>query len=52
MPDVGLEPFVTEGDGYALLASAYMGDKSTFDGLWAYTHEKRSNDYNSMAFFI
>lgn len=33
----------TEGDGYALLAAAYMADKPTFDGLWMRTHDKRRN---------
>jgi endo-1,4-beta-D-glucanase Y len=27
---------VSEGIGYGLLLSAYFGDKTTFDGLWAY----------------
>ena len=31
----------TEGDGYALLAAAYMADKPTFDGLWMRIHDKR-----------
>lgn len=31
----------TEGDGYALLAAAYMADKPTFDGYWMCTHDKR-----------
>ena len=31
----------TEGDGYALLAAAYMADKATFDGYWMCTHDKR-----------
>lgn len=31
----------TEGDGYALLAAAYMADKPTFDGLWMRTHDLR-----------
>lgn len=31
----------TEGDGYALLAAAYMADKTTFDGLWMRTHDLR-----------
>lgn len=31
----------SEGDGYALLAAAYMGDKVTFDGYWMCTHDKR-----------
>ncbi len=31
----------TEGDGYALLAAAYMADKVTFDGLWMRTHDLR-----------
>lgn len=33
----------TEGDGYALLAAAYMADKTTFDGYWMCTHDKRRN---------
>jgi len=28
-----------EGDGYAMLAAAYMADKTTFDGLWMRTHD-------------
>ena len=31
----------SEGDGYALLGAAYMGDKATFDGLWFRTHDLR-----------
>lgn len=31
----------SEGDGYALLAAAYMADKVTFDGYWMATHDKR-----------
>ena len=30
----------SEGDGYALLAAAYMADKATFDGYWMCTHDK------------
>ena len=33
----------TEGDGYALLAAAYMADKPTFDGLWMRIHDLRRN---------
>jgi gliding motility-associated-like protein/uncharacterized repeat protein (TIGR01451 family) len=33
--------FVSEGDGYALLAAAYFADKPTFDGLWAWIHDNR-----------
>lgn len=33
----------TEGDGYGLLACAYMADKVTFDGYWMCTHDKRRN---------
>ncbi|MBY0424008.1 MAG: hypothetical protein K2Q22_00095, partial [Cytophagales bacterium] len=33
--------FVSEGDGYALLAAAYFGDKATFDGLWFWIHDNR-----------
>ena len=31
----------TEGDGYALLAAAYMGDIVTFNGYWICSHDKR-----------
>ncbi|MDR2963497.1 MAG: DUF11 domain-containing protein, partial [Bacteroidales bacterium] len=31
----------TEGDGYALLAAAYMADQVTFNGYWMCTHDKR-----------
>ncbi len=31
----------TEGDGYALLAAAYMADAVTFNGYWMCTHDKR-----------
>ncbi len=40
-PDTGPEPDVSEGDGYALLAAAYMADKPTFDGLWMYVHDNK-----------
>ncbi|MFW5851535.1 MAG: glycosyl hydrolase family 8, partial [Bacteroidota bacterium] len=33
--------FVSEGDGYALLAAAYFADKPTFDGLWLWIHDHR-----------
>ena len=29
----------TEGEGYALLAAAYMGDRETFNGLWMRVHD-------------
>ena len=29
----------SEGDGYALLAAAYMGDRVTFNGLWMRIHD-------------
>lgn len=34
----GFLPFA-EGYGFALLAAAYMADKTTFDGLWLYFHD-------------
>lgn len=37
----------SEGDGYALIAAAYMGDKETFDGLWFRTHDTRMITYPS-----
>jgi uncharacterized repeat protein (TIGR01451 family) len=40
-------PDVTEGDGYALLAAAYMADKKTFDGLWLWIHDNRMNKVRS-----
>ncbi len=36
--------FVSEGDGYAMLAAAYMADKPTFDGLWMWIHDNRASD--------
>jgi uncharacterized repeat protein (TIGR01451 family) len=33
--------FVSEGDGYALLAAAYFADKDAFDGLWMWIHDNR-----------
>ena len=38
--------FVSEGDGYALLAAAYFADKATFDGLWAWIHDNRLSGVN------
>ncbi len=35
----------SEGSGYAMLAAAYMGDKYTFDGLWARNHDLRKVKY-------
>jgi len=40
-------PDCTEGDGYALIAAAYMGDKQTFDGLWLWMHDHRMNKVRS-----
>ena len=39
--NIGCPYDCTEGDGYALLAAAYMADKVTFDGLWMRTHDLR-----------
>ncbi len=39
--NIGCPYDCTEGDGYALLAAAYMADKTTFDGLWMRTHDLR-----------
>lgn len=33
--------FVSEGDGYALIAAAYFADKEAFDGLWLWIHDNR-----------
>ena len=33
--------FVSEGDGYAMLAAAYFADRPTFDGIWAWVHDNR-----------
>jgi uncharacterized repeat protein (TIGR01451 family) len=30
-----------EGDGYYLLAAAYMGDKATFDGYYMWAHDRQ-----------
>jgi len=32
-----------EGDGYYLLAAAYMGDKATFDGYYMWAHDRGFN---------
>ncbi|MDR1729351.1 MAG: DUF11 domain-containing protein, partial [Prevotellaceae bacterium] len=40
-PDNGRPYDCTEGDGYALLAAAYMADQVTFNGLWLRTHDFR-----------
>jgi|GEM_PF-3446753 len=39
----GPEPDVSEGDGYALLAMAYMADKKAFDGLYMYVHDHKAS---------
>lgn len=39
--NVGCPYDCSEGDGYALIAAAAMGDKPTFDGLWMRTHDVR-----------
>lgn len=41
----GPEPDVTEGDGYALLAAAYMADKPTYDGLFMYIHDHKASRF-------
>jgi endo-1,4-beta-D-glucanase Y len=37
-PDEGNDT-VSEGIAYGMLAAAYMGDRTTFDGLWAYAKQ-------------
>ena len=37
----GPAPNVSEGDGYALLAMAYMADKPAFDGLFMYVNDNK-----------
>jgi endo-1,4-beta-D-glucanase Y len=37
---------VSEGMGYGMLAAVYMGDQTTFDGLWAFT--KANLDANGL----
>ncbi len=39
--NIGCPYDCSEGDGYALLAAAYMGDKTSFDGLWMRIHDTR-----------
>lgn len=39
--NIGCPYDCSEGDGYALLAAAYMADKTTFDGLWFRIHDKK-----------
>ena len=33
----------TEGDGYGMLGAVAMADKTTFDGLWLWVHDKFMN---------
>lgn len=42
-PSIGCseDPQCSEGLGYALLAAAYMGDKTTYDGLWFFAHDTK-----------
>ena len=35
------DPICAEGDAYAMIAAAMMGDKVTFDGLWLHAHDWR-----------
>jgi len=37
-------PDCSEGTGYAMLAAAMMADKTTFDGLWLFTHDFAMNN--------
>src|SRR5665213_2805151 len=39
--NIGCPYDCSEGEGYALLAAAYMGDKTTFDGIWMRYHDYR-----------
>jgi len=39
----GPVPDCSEGDGYALLAAAYMADKPTFDGIYMYIHDTKGS---------
>lgn len=39
--NIGCPYDCSEGDGYSLLAAAYMGDKVSFDGLWMRIHDVR-----------
>ncbi len=39
--NIGCPYDCSEGDGYALIAAAFMGDKTIFDGLWFRTHDLR-----------
>ena len=43
--NIGCPYDCTEGEGYALLAAAEMGDKVIFDGLWFRTHDLRFQMY-------
>ena len=39
--DRGWGTFVSEGDGYALLAAALFADQNTFNGMWMWIHDNR-----------
>ena len=43
--NIGCPYDCSEGDGYALLGAAIMGDKTTFDGLWMRIHDQRMIKY-------
>lgn len=39
--NIGCPYDCTEGVGYSMIAAAYMGDKTTFDGIWFREHDAR-----------
>jgi gliding motility-associated-like protein/uncharacterized repeat protein (TIGR01451 family) len=39
--NIGCPYDCSEGAGYAMIAAAYMGDKTTFDGIWFREHDIR-----------
>jgi endo-1,4-beta-D-glucanase Y len=39
---------VSEGIGYGMILSAYFGEKTVFDGLWAYYQENHSTNFGLM----
>jgi gliding motility-associated-like protein/uncharacterized repeat protein (TIGR01451 family) len=41
LSNIGCPYDCSEGAGYAMIAAAYMGDKTTFDGIWMREHDIR-----------
>ena len=47
--EFGSGTFVSEGEGYAMLAAAYLADQKTFNGLWCWVHDNRMSSVKRYA---